>query len=274
MTSNIQGSMPEAFDRAIATVRISEDEHRFVVPDGWQQGRGAFGGLVLGAMMQVMESREPDGERVARTFTGDICGPAVPVESRIVSRVLRRGNNQTNLAATFEQAGAVVAHATCTLSRARSVGAPPRFSFDPPVQPPYELATVAGVTQREAPPFAKHFEFRPTGPLPFAGGAEAVVLGWVKEAVALPAVTAAALIARLDAHWPAIFSVERAPRSLATVSFMAEILCDPRTLDPQKPMFYRGRIVAESGGYVVELRELWDGDRVIALNQQSIALLA
>src|SRR5271170_5876695 len=93
---------PQSFERAIALERVAENEHRAVVPDGWQQGRGAFGGLVLGTLMEAMASREPDPARAVRAFTGDLCGPALTEASRVVTRVLRRGNNQTNVAATME----------------------------------------------------------------------------------------------------------------------------------------------------------------------------
>ena len=57
------------------------------------------------------------------------------------------------------------------------------------------------------------------------------------------------------------------------MSFLAEILCDPSTLDPAAPLFYRARVVAQSAGYFVEMRELWSGDVPVALNQQSLAML-
>ena len=37
---------------------------------------------------------------------------------------------------------------------------------------------------------------------------------------------------------------------------------------------YRARGLAEAGGYLVELRELWDGEQAVAFNQQSFAILA
>jgi hypothetical protein len=264
---------PLPFDRAIALTRVSDDEHGFVVPDGWQQGRGAFGGLVLGALLDAMIAREADAARLARAFTGDLCGPALAKPSRIVSRILRRGNNQTNVAASLEQDGAVIAHATCVLASPRKVSAPPRLELAPPERVPYDEARVASIGPPIAAAFTQHYEFRPTGPAPFAGGKDAVVLGWVKEKVPPVRMTAAALLGRLDAHWPAIFSVEHAPRAAATVSFLAEFLCDPGALDPAAPLFYRARAVAQAGGYFVEMRELWNGDEPVALNQQAFAML-
>jgi len=265
--------MADSFEEVIKVDRLSDDEHRLVLPDGWQQGRGAFGGLVLGVMMEAMVAREPDAARVARTFTGDICGPALPVASRVLTRVLRRGNNQTNVSATLEQDGAVVAHASCVLAAPRKVSPPPGLTLDPPQRPAYEDAPVADMGPPLGPRFAQHYEYRLTGPLPFHAGPEAVVQGWLKERVPLSRVTAAAMVARLDAYWPCVFSVEERRRPVATVSFMAELLRDPGTLDPRLPLFYRARAVAQAGGYVVEMRELWDAEGPVALNQQAFALL-
>lgn len=266
--------VPQSFEKSMDLTRVSEDEHTLTIPDGWQQGRGAFGGLVVGILMDAMASREPDALRAPRAFTADLCGPALARASSVRTRILRRGNNQTNLAATLEQDGAVVAHATSVLSLPRHVAKPPTFAFAAPERPAFDDVPVVSMDPPAGPIFAQHYEFRPTGPLPFRGGKEAVVAGWLRERIPVSKMSAAVLLARLDAHWPAIFSVETSFRAIATVSFLAEILCDLTALDPAKPLFYRSRIVAESGGYVVEMRELWDGDKPVALNQQSIALLA
>jgi hypothetical protein len=207
-----------------------------------------------------------------RAFSGDLCGPALPMESRIVSRVLRRGSNQTNVTALLEQA-AVVAIATCVLAAPRKIATPPRLTLDPPRPVPYARAAALAEAPMDAARFAQHYEFRPTSGAPSHPGSEAVVHGWVKERVALTRMTAAALLGRLDAYWPAIFSLESAPRPAATVSFLAELLCDPTTLDPSEPLFYRARAVAEDGGYFIEMRELWNGDQPVAYNQQSFAML-
>lgn len=263
----------ESFEQAIALTRVSDHEYILRVRDGWQQGRGAFGGLVLGALQAAMRQHEADTTRLSRTFSGELCGPAMVKEARIVTRVLRRGNNQTNLAATLEQDGAILAHATGVFAAPRRIAPSPALTFEAPQQPPFETARALPMAPPLGPPFAQHYEYRPTGPLPFSGGSEAIVLGWLIERVPLARVTAAALVARLDAHWPAIFSRETRMRGAATVTYLAEFLCDPSTLDPAAPLFYRGRAVAEAGGYFVEMRELWNKDQVVALNQQTFALL-
>jgi hypothetical protein len=265
--------MPESFERASALTRIAEDEHELTIPDGWRQGRGAFGGLVLGTLLAAMEEDEQDKARITRAFSGEICAPALPVPTRIKTRLLRRGNNQSNWSATILQNGEVVAHGSCAMATARKVADAPLASFDVPAQTPYTEARVIEVGPPLGPTFTQHYEYRPTGPLPFTGGKEALILGWVKERVPLSKVTAAALLGRVDAHWPALFVVETQRRPIATVSFLAEFLCDPSTLDPNEPLFYRARVVAQNAGYFVEYRELWKGDTPVLFNQQAMAIL-
>ena len=250
---------------------------RVEIPDHWQQGRGAFGGLVLATMLRAIERAESDGARVTRTVTGDLCGPVMPGAADVEVRTLRRGNNQSNFAATLSQQGAVLAAATAVLSPARLADARsevPRYSPPPPPPtrpwrelPPLEVGPPLG------PVFAQHYEYRSAATSPFARTGEPLTDGFVRERVPLARVDAPALVARLDAWWPTLFAFTGAPRPVATISFTAQILVDPGSLPPEEPLRYRARMEALHEGFFVELRELWHGDRVVALNQQTFAIL-
>ena len=54
---------------------------------------------------------------------------------------------------------------------------------------------------------------------------------------------------------------------------LVQLLVDPRTLDPAEPLYYRARGVAAADNFFIEMRELWSGDAVVAMNQQTFALL-
>jgi hypothetical protein len=265
--------MADSFEAATSLTRVGGDEHELVVPDGWQQGRGAFGGLVLGAALSAMIADEPDATRVPRAFMGDICAPALAVPARVRTRTLRRGTNQSNLGCTFTQASQIVAQASAVLSRPRKVTNAPALSTPPPTAGRFEDVAVLPIGPPHGPVFARHYEYRVASGVPFSGGTEAIVTGWVLERAQLARVTYAALLGRLDSFWPALYSVETAPRPIATVSFMAEFLCDPATLDPAQPLYYRARAVGQTDGYFVELRELWNGRQPVAMNQQCFAIL-
>ena len=70
-----------------------------------------------------------------------------------------------------------------------------------------------------------------------------------------------------------MLAVESAPRAVATVGYTMQLLVDPRTLDVAEPLYYRARGVAGGDNFFVEMRELWSGDVVVAMNQQTFALL-
>jgi hypothetical protein len=266
--------MPDSFDAASTLERVSDDEHRLAIPDGWHQGRGTFGGLILGILYRAMADREADATRLCRTVMGQLCGPAQPRLSRVVSRVLRRGNNQTDLSATLEQDGAILAQASCVLAASRRIKPTVALKLEAPPRLDPATVPISPLRLPLAPEFAQHYEYRPTGPTMGSGSDEALVHGFIKERVPPKQLTPASMLGRLDAYWPAIYSIEKEIRPAATVSFMAEILRDPATLDPAVPLFYRARAVALSGGYFVELRELWHDGEPVALNQQVFALLA
>jgi hypothetical protein len=253
------------FADASAVQHIDDHLYRAQIPDGWQQGRGAFGGLVLGVLLRAMESDEPEQRRSLRSLQGDLCGPVLagPVDVRV--RALRRGNNQSNLAAELTAPGSteVLAAATAVLSPPRTSHAHAGFLTPPP---PSDWRALQAVPTPGA-TFAQHYRYRD------CGSTGEAVQGWIGEAMALDRLDAAAVIARLDAWWPTLFYLEGRPRPCATVAFTGEILCDPATLAPDEPLRYRAQMAGMRDGFFVELRELWQGDRPVALNQQTFAIL-
>jgi hypothetical protein len=262
--------MSPAFAAASAVTPRGALEFAAEVPDGWQQGPGAFGGLVIGTLLRAMEAAEPDAKRRARTFNADLCGPVVVGPADLAVRVLRRGGRQTNLAVELRQNGEVVALGSAILSEGRSSPAAP--PLDPPPPPgDWRSATVLPVGPPIAPVFTPHYEYRSDEPAFAVGPLRS--LGWIREREPLVAVDAPALLGRLDAWWPALFALEGRPRPVTTISFAAQILCDPSTLVADEPLRYRARVASLDEGFFLEMRELWLGDRPVALNQQTFAIL-
>lgn len=266
--------MVNTFEEASAVERIADDVFRARIPDGWQQGRGAFGGLILGTLLRALEQSEPEPGRTVRVLTGDLCGAVLPGEAEIHVAVLRRGGRVTYLDAQLRQQAQVMARASAVLASSRDdVVAPALPAPAPPSPPPWQSVAPAPVKPPIGPAFARYYEYRPTGPLPFTGGAEPVTAGWIREQSPPERLDAPALIGRLDAWWPAIYSVTKQPRAGATVTFTAELLCDPATIPATEPLFYRAHAAAVHEWMFVEFRELWHQDRLVAMNQQTFALL-
>jgi hypothetical protein len=244
------------------------------IPEGWQQGRGAFGGLVLALLTRALEQTDADPSRRVRVLSGEICGPVQAGEARLEARALRRGKHLSNLDAQLLQHGEVQARASAIISTAR-----PAQATLPAPEAPAGLARgwrsldPIDMGPPLAPAFSQHYAYRLAGFWPFSGGKEARAEGWISEREAPAVLDAPTMIGRLDAWWPAILATFDGPRATATISFMAELLADPATLSPE-PFFYRGHVVAIEEGFFVELRELWQDGRLVALNQQTFALLS
>ncbi len=267
--------MKSELEKATA-LRASDDragEWTGNVPDRWQQGKGAFGGVVVGLLTRAIMASETDRTRTLRSLTADLCAPALsgPVVVRVSP--LRRGASMSFVDARLEQDGVLVAHASAALASPRKL-APAAIRPVPPERVPWQDVAPIDVAPPIGPVFADKYEYRPTGPLPFTAGKEPIAEGWIRERVAPSVIDEAAMAALLDAWWPTVLSVESGPRAVATVGYTMQLLVDPRTLDPAEPLFYRARGVAAADNFFVEMRELWSGDSVVAMNQQTFALLS
>lgn len=267
--------MTDIHDFAIASRVERTGDLRFEthVPEGWAQGRGAFGGLVLAMLARALEASVGDAARSLRSISGEIVGPVLAGSAVIDVEIVRRGSGVTTLSAKLRQGDDVLACATGVFGKARGATRS-SVALESPSPTPFDDVPRTRLSGPFGPSFAEHFDMRSTGPLPFSGGSEAVCSGWVRALSPPPALGMAEVIAYADAWWPATFSVEPAPRPMATIAFTLEPCVDPATLPAGEALYYRARAISEREGFVVELRELWTADgRLVALNQQTFVII-
>jgi hypothetical protein len=243
------------------------------VPDTWQQGRGAFGGFVTGAMVRALEASAPD--RPLRSLTAELCGPLVAGEAEVAIEVLRAGNAVTTSAIRFVQGGEVQAHGVGVLGKERT-REHDRTEDRAPVIPAWRDVPVVPIGPPFGPPlapaFAQHFEMRVVRGAPFAGSREPVIEGWVRPLRPGTRRDAAYLAACIDCYYPTLFVIEKAPRPMATIAFTFQPFSFAG--DPDAPLAYRARLVAAEAGYCVEFRELWSAEgQLLALNQQTFVVI-
>lgn len=258
-------------DALLALTAIGPNHLRAEVPDGWQQGRGAFGGLVIGLLIRAAAAVAGDPSRPLRSLGAELCGPTQPGPADIFVDVLRTGTGVTTLAVRLVQADEVQAHAVAVHARTRDPGLQWTELQPPSLAPPSGLPLG---TPDEAPVFARHCEFRPVHAPLFVGGDEARAEGWFRFKRP-PTVRDAAYLAMLcDGWWPAAFSRLTTPRPTATLAYTFQPLVDASRLDPEQPVYHRARAVAMRDGYSVELREIWSpAGELLALNQQTFAVI-
>jgi hypothetical protein len=279
--------------------RLAPELFRVDVPEGWQQGRGAFGGLVLGNLVRAIAAFDAgDGgsdpprsftmggdppnppprapvraaPRTLRALTAELCAPVLPGPNDIRITLLRRGTGVATIAASVERDGEVLAHAVGVMGKQRATDAD--FCYlEPPAFPAWRSVERLHA-EALGPSFAVHFEYRPIGALPFSGGNEATTSGWVRPVAPGALRDAAYVTSVVDAWWPAVFSRMTAPRPMATLTFALQLFDGLDGLDPVAPLAYRSRGLVARDGYIAEQRELFGEDgRFLALNLQTFVII-
>ena len=258
-------------DDHLALTPAGSGHFRAQVPDGWQQGRGAFGGLVVALLVRAAEAAAADASRPLRSLSAELCGPTQPGPADIFVEALRAGTGVTTVAARLVQGDALQAHAVAVHARPRDL-ALAWTELTPPVMPPWDALRFGAPAQ--APVFTQHCEFRPVHAPLFAGDDEARAEGWFRFKRP-PRRRDAAYVAMLcDGWWPAAFSRLSAPRPAATLTYALQPLADLSRLDPGAPVYHRARAPVSRAGYSVELRELWSpAGELLALNKQTFAVI-
>ncbi len=252
---------------------IDAGRYTWQVPDGWQQGRGAFGGLVLAGLIRAFENEVAAGDQELRAVSATLCGPLLAEEADIRVEELRAGSNTTTLAARITQPDGLKAHASALFGR-RRVEDGDWNTFEAPEFGDWRAVDVVELQPPMAPTFTSHMEFRPLEGTPFSGGTEREVVGWVRLREPGLHRDAALLGALMDAHWPAAFATTDRMRPMATVTFSMQFPGSFEGLDADAPVFYRGRCPVSRDGYMVEFRELWGEDgRLLGLNQQTMCII-
>jgi acyl-CoA thioesterase len=261
--------------RELATPRPDGDHYALDVPAGWRQGRGAFGGLVVGALVRAIEDHVGDPARAVRAVTAELPGPVAAGPAAIAVHALRTGKHVSTVRAELTQAGEVCAHAVAILGAARAAGTAPAWvDLAPPRALAWaELPVTAIDAGRGGPEFAQHFEYRIVEGVPQAGGAGRA-LGWIRPRVPGPAFDAAYLAALIDAWWPCALIRLPVMRPMATIAFTLEVI-GPGPADPAAPLLYAARSPVCTDGYARETRELWTADgQLVATNHQTFAIIA
>lgn len=263
----------------VSTPRPEGDTFRLDVPPGWRQGRGAFGGLTIGAAVRAIELRVGDPRRRVRSVTAELTAPVEAGPAELAVEILRGGSSVTVARAALIQAGETRTHAVAVLAAARPAAAQLAWrDLEPPPAPPWRQVAVAPIGAPAAgapwPEFAQHFEYRIVEGVPLTGGAARTV-GWIRPRGPGGVRDAAYLAALADAWYPAALVRARELRPMATIAFTLDLVGGLDGLDPEAPLLHRGTAPICADGYFLETRELWGEDgRLVAINQQTLAIIA
>ena len=277
--------MSTDFEHAIAVSEVADGIYRWVVPDGWQQGRGAWGGLPVGALIgSIRAAQDAAGSghgsehspRLVWSVNCQIYAPVLVGVQQITVNLIRRGSAMSTWSATvIDESGAPSAQITALTGVARELTDPPPIStwstITVPKVPHWSKIPVLSLPDF-APAFSKHIEQRLIEGIAMSGGA-ARALGWVQ----FPdqhSWSPEQVYSIVDAWWPTVLAPMTKMRPLATVNFAAHLLMDPATMPAGEPLIFESFLLGAKDGFLSETRRLWTGDGQLVLeNLQSIALI-
>ncbi len=242
----------------------------------WNQGRGAFGGLMAALLLEAMRERVADELRIARSLTVHFAAPAIsPIT--INADVVRSGNRVTHATAKVEgDDGVVATFATASFCKPRE-GTHYANAAMPDVERAENLHDfprgVAGV-----PTFFDHLDARFCGDvMPFSGSDKPRVAAWVRlhESDADDVIDAPLAAFLLDTLPPAVGSTFVGPRPLASVDLTVHFFDRFEERVPASE-FHLVSVASRwaDDGYAEELRELWSpSGKLLAQCRELIALL-
>ncbi|WP_288132609.1 thioesterase family protein [Microbulbifer sp.] len=243
------------------------------VPEGWMQGRAAFGGLAAALVYEAIAARSQDAP--LRSLTTSFVAPAKQGKLERRSEVLRRGSSVTQIEGRAVQEGQVVTAALASFGSGRdsairvSLPSAPTFTAPDACQ---ALPDIDGLT----PEFARHFDYRiAEGALPFSGISETRLGGWMRFRNCDEPVTVSHLLALIDAWPPAVLQMlsELAPASSLTWTLEA---CHPLSQRSAGDWWqYQAEIEQAGDGYAVIQAKIWDADgKPVALSRQTVTVFA
>ena len=267
-----------SFTEATALTMQHPGHFTWDVPDGWQQGRGAWGGLVTGAAARAIVMHEPDAERTLRTISIHMSGPVVVGRSEIRVSPVRIGSNMSTWSATITDAdGATTVHAIAITGRPRVPDLHDALPSWPHIDAPSlpDPSTVAKIPRGApgTPTFLQNLDLKVVDGMPYRGG-QARCLGFVRFADPTEW-SDIALLSIVDAWWPTALPKLTQLRPAATVSYAAHLLAEPSEAPDGSWLAFESFMSGAHHGFTTETRRLWSPDgRLLVENHQSIALIA
>lgn len=269
-------SLPD-FAAGCAIERTGPDSFTWRVPEGWLQGRGAWGGLVVAAHVNAAEAEQnrSDPSRRIRNISAHLFGPLPSGEATIRTTCLRAGSAMTTWQVAITGSdGQLASQAVVIAGTGRPVSAQDRWgTAQMPSLPEWAGLPSAPVRPPVGPEFGAHFDYRPVSGFPGAQSAPHA-LGWLSPAGTWDGWTAGTALGIVDAWWPASYISMAEVRPMGTVSFSAHLLVDPATVSPDEPLAYEAWVSATDDGFTSETRRLWSPDgRLVVENHQAIVVI-
>jgi len=240
------------------------------IPDGWRQGRTAYGGLTAALCLEAAKAQYPDLAPLRSmqiNFTGPVKGDPL-----FEARLLRQGRNVTSVAVSALVDGNNVGEAQFLFGMDRdsvlNATLPTPDVGIPEACEPFAPPAAEGFL----PAFFKRFETKLAGGArPMTGAKEGYVLAWSRHVEDQSREGEAEFVCLGDVLPPAAFPMMRVPVMISSMNWTLNLINPPETEEGW--YLVETRLSAARAGYSSQIMRYWNrAGLLIAEGTQSVAM--
>ena len=236
-----------------------------VDPDWWVVA-GPNGGYLAAIVVHALETRVATAERPLRSLTVQYQRAPKPGPAQIEVTLEREGRSVTFARVTLRQGERLALIALAVLAAPADSAIDLSAAVPPSVPGPDDIETLSDAPS-EAPPFGRHFDYRPA--VEERDDGVAVTGGWLR--LHEPHDLDAALVCALcDSWFPAVFSVVHRPMAVPTLDLTVHV----RAALPRPGDWVLGRFTTSTArdGFLEEDAQLFSADGELLAQSRQLAL--
>ena len=259
------------FNEIAQSMTQTEEGYRGIIPEGWRQGRTAYGGLTAGLSLLAARKQFP-GAPPFRSATINFIGP-VTADPVFSSRLLRQGRNVTSIETQGRAEGKVISNTTFIFGGLRDSSI---FEDCPAPEAPKpedcEPFTPSGA-EGFVPSFFNRFDTRLiAGARPMSGADEGYIRTWSRHADPASREGMASLLTLGDVLPPAAAPLFKQMGAISSVNWIFTVLTDiPQT--EQGWWHVETKLTAAAGGYSSQVMRIWNTQgQLVAEGMQCVAI--
>lgn len=259
------------FNDIVKNLKAQDEGFRGVIPEGWRQGRTAYGGVTAGLSLAAAQTQFPDlppFRSVTVNFIGPVTGDPI-----FTSRLLRQGRNVTSVETEGRVDGKVISNCTFIFGALRESSI--AVDFPAPDAPAPESCDPFTPKNAEAfvPNFFNRFDTRLiAGARPMSGADEGYIRTWSRHHDEESRQGIASLLTLGDVLPPSAAPLFKAMGPISSVNWIFTVLSDdPQTTDGW--WHVESRLTAAAGGYSSQVMRIWNTDgELVAEGMQCVAI--
>jgi acyl-CoA thioesterase len=260
------------FDQLLESINQSET---IIIPEGWGQGRAAFGGLVGAILVKKAQSVLADATKQFRSGYINFVGPVLVGEADLQADILREGNSVTGIQVKLIQNNQVQSTLVASFGNARDsviqvAGQVASFLSAPADS--REMPFIEGMT----PEFFKHFDACwAEGDMPFSASKNPDFAGWMRfkpeehvKKIKLPHV-----FALVDMWPPAVLSMFNRLAPASSLNWTLDLINMPHNMSGDMWWQYQVKTDFAADGYAYSQAHIWDEQgNLIAISRQAVTV--